>query len=188
MLPIRTVLHPTDFSERSAAAFHMACSLAREHGARLIVLHVAPMATVYGAMIAGVPTDPKIYQHALEGRLRQIQIPGPEARDGPRSGARGGAGEERLRRGGMSGPEILVEHRLRAGDAAQEILRTADEVGCELIVMGTHGRTGLRRVLVGSVAEAVLRGARCPVLTVKGLLTGPASATSQPAPRPVIAP
>jgi nucleotide-binding universal stress UspA family protein len=139
-------------------------------------------------MIAGVPTDPKIYQHALKERLRQIQIPGPEARDGPRSGAGGGAGEERLRQGGTSDPEILVEHRLRAGDAAQEILRTADEVGGDLIVMATHGRTGLGRVLMGSVAEAVLRGARCPVLTVKGPLTGPASASGQPAPSLLVAP
>ena len=61
-----------------------------------------------------------------------------------------------------------MEHRLREGDAAEEVLRVADDVGADLIVMGTHGRTGLGRVLMGSVAEAVLRGSRCPVLVVKG--------------------
>ena len=81
--PIRTILHPTDFSGRSEAAFRVACSLAQEHGARLIVLHAAPMATVYGGTFPGVPTDPGIYQHALEERLRQIRIPAPRPKTSP---------------------------------------------------------------------------------------------------------
>ena len=54
-------------------------------------------------------------------------------------------------------PDIRVETRLEDGDAAEEILRVAEEAGCDLIVMGTHGRSGLGRLLMGSVAEAVLR-------------------------------
>lgn len=84
--------------------------------------------------------------------------------------------------GGVSGPEVLVEHRLREGDAAAEILQVADEVGADLIVLGTHGRTGLGRVLMGSVAEAVLRRARCPVLTLKSPLPEAESASRGPAP------
>jgi nucleotide-binding universal stress UspA family protein len=56
---------------------------------------------------------------------------------------------------------------LTDGEPYAEILRVAEDDGCDLIVMGTHGRTGLRRLLMGSVAEQVLRQASCPVLTVK---------------------
>lgn len=174
--PIRTILHPTDFSGRSEAAFRVAGSLAQEHGARLIVLHAAPMATVYGGTFPGVPTDPGVYQHALEERLRQIRIPGPEAEDA------GPAREERPHGGGTSGPEILVEHRLREGDTAAEVLQVADDVGADLIVMGTHGRTGMGRVLMGSVAESILRGSPCPVLVVKGPV--PTTAAVVPTPEP----
>jgi nucleotide-binding universal stress UspA family protein len=62
---------------------------------------------------------------------------------------------------------VRVEHRLVAGDPGAEILRAAREEPCDLIVMGTHGRTGLGRVLLGSVAEQVVRRAPCPALTVK---------------------
>jgi nucleotide-binding universal stress UspA family protein len=60
-----------------------------------------------------------------------------------------------------------VEHRLEEGEPAAQILRVAKETKAGLIVMGTHGRTGLERILLGSVAEKVLRKAVCPVLTVR---------------------
>lgn len=60
-----------------------------------------------------------------------------------------------------------VKYRLVQGEAADEILRLAQELDCDLIVMGTHGRKGLPRLLLGSVAEKVLREATCPVLTIK---------------------
>ena len=62
---------------------------------------------------------------------------------------------------------VHVEHRLEEGDAAKRILEVAQEIQAGLIVMGTHGRTGLGRLLLGSVAEHVLRKATCPVLTVR---------------------
>jgi nucleotide-binding universal stress UspA family protein len=62
---------------------------------------------------------------------------------------------------------VCVEHRLGQGDPATVIVNIAQDAGAGLIVMGTHGRTGLGRVLMGSVAEQVLRKAPCPVLTVK---------------------
>ncbi len=60
-----------------------------------------------------------------------------------------------------------MEHRLAEGDPAEEILRLSEAQHCDLVVMGTHGKTGLERYLTGSVAEEVLRKAVCPVLVVK---------------------
>jgi nucleotide-binding universal stress UspA family protein len=139
MLPIRTVLHPTDFSDRSEFAFRLACSLARDYGARLIVLHVAvPPVAVYGeGMMAPAP------EGNLDELRQQLELLLP--RD----------------------PRVGVEHRLVEGDAAAEILQAAKDTGSDVIVMGTHGRTGLGRLLLGSVAEQVVRRAACPVVTVK---------------------
>jgi len=139
MLPIDTILHPTDFSEHSQHAFHLAFALARDHGARLIVLHVAIRPTiVYGEGI--VPVDP-------EGVFQEEK--------------------ERLRHVGAERSDVRIEHCLEEGDPVTEILRVAQESNVDLIVMGTHGRRGLRRLLMGSVAEQVVRKSMCPVLTVK---------------------
>jgi nucleotide-binding universal stress UspA family protein len=69
------------------------------------------------------------------------------------------------------GEKVPVEHQLLfVGDPAAEILRVAQAVKADLIVLGTHGRTGLGRLLMGSVAEQVVRRAPCPVVTVKAPL------------------
>jgi nucleotide-binding universal stress UspA family protein len=140
MLPVRTILHPTDFSERSRYAFALASGLARDHGARLVVLHVAPApVVVYGEGVLPVDTDALVLE--ARHKIKTIQAPDPTVR---------------------------LEYRVLAGpEPVSEILRVAKEESCDLIVMGTHGRTGLRRVLMGSVAELVVRKAPCPVLTVK---------------------
>jgi nucleotide-binding universal stress UspA family protein len=72
-----------------------------------------------------------------------------------------------LNRLGAPDAQVRVEHRLEEGDAATQILQVAQETGCDLIVLGTHGRTGHGRLMMGSVAEQVLRTASCPVLTVR---------------------
>jgi nucleotide-binding universal stress UspA family protein len=139
MLPIKTILHPTDFSDHSDHAFRLACALARDYGARLLVLHVAEPPTAAAA--EGVLMLPPAFDvEPLRERLQQLW---PEDR------------------------KIPVEHRLVQGDPATEILRVAEEAKTDLIVMGTHGRSGVSRLLMGSVAEALLRKAPCPVLTVK---------------------
>jgi universal stress protein A len=74
---------------------------------------------------------------------------------------------EELRRIQPSDPKTRVKHLLVEGNPVAEILRAAEETKCDLIVMGTHGRTGLNRLLMGSVAEEVVRKAPCQVLTVK---------------------
>jgi nucleotide-binding universal stress UspA family protein len=139
MLAIHTILHPTDFSERSQHAFGLACALTRDYGARLIVLHVAEAPpVVYGEGL--VPPNPEELRVAAQRQLDQLQVPHANVR---------------------------AERRLGQGDVVTEILRVAQEVNADLIVMGTHGRTGLGRLLMGSVAELVVRKAACPVLTVK---------------------
>lgn len=138
MLNIRTILHATDYSEHSDFAFRVACSLARDYRAKLVLLHVA---------------------------LRSVTIEG-EAAIAPRSEEYFQAEQEKLER--VSAPaEVRVERRVAEGAPAEEILRTAQSVKADLIVMGTHGRTGLSRLLMGSVAEQVVRKAPCPVLTVR---------------------
>ncbi len=142
MLRLNTILHPTDFSERSNYAFRLACSLARDHGARLVILHVwLPPSGALAAGEVAIPLRPEDYPPgALEEQLRRLQAPDPA---------------------------VDVEHRLEQGNAPVEIIEVARETNCDLIVMGTHGRTGLGRLLMGSVAEQVMRKAPCPVLTVK---------------------
>jgi len=131
MLSLHTILHPTDFSERSESALRLAWSLARDHGARLVILH------------AVAPTeDPWFQQDLNELRAKVNQLPVP-------------------------GTEVQVERQFSEGIPVLEILRVAAETNSDLIVMGTHGRTGLGRALLGSVAEQVVRRALCPVLTVK---------------------
>ncbi len=139
MMTIRKILAPSDFSTHSGCAFRLARSLARDYGARLIVLHVvSPPVVVYGE--GALPLEPPGFREQLRKQL--VQMLAEEA-------------------------GVEMDYRLVDGDAATEILRAAEESKCDLIVMGTHGRTGLHRLLMGSVAEQVLRAASCPVLTVK---------------------
>jgi nucleotide-binding universal stress UspA family protein len=140
--PIRLILHPTGFSEGSEAPLQVARLLARDQGARLILLHVTPNEVVLEGTIA-VGIDPRADRDSLE--VIRERLEGPDLK-------------------------YPVEVRLARGWPATEILRVAEEVECGLIVMGTHGRTGLGRLLMGSEAEAVLRRAGCPVLVVKGHL------------------
>jgi nucleotide-binding universal stress UspA family protein len=138
MLAIRTILHPTDFSPSSAAAFHLACSLAHDHGARLMVVHVIPLPLSHGEVVAR--RQPNNFYDQMWEELERLQTPDPDVR---------------------------IDRFLEEGDADAVIVRLARETPCDLIIMGTHGRTGLRRLLMGSVAEEVVRVAPCPVLTVK---------------------
>jgi nucleotide-binding universal stress UspA family protein len=139
MLPIRTILHPTDFSEPSEYAFQLACGLAWDYGARLVVLHVTtPPIPIFGDAVP-VPAAADYYPAATEEQLNRMRAPDPNVR---------------------------MEHLLREGNPTTETLEAAAEIDCDLIVMGTHGRTGLKRLFTGSVAEQVVRKAPCPVLTV----------------------
>ena len=138
---IRSILFAGDFSECSLQAFGMAAALARDHGARLVILHIATPPPLVSYRELERSLEPvKGYRRELEDRLRELY---PED----------------------SG--VDVTYRIGDGDPATEIIGIARELSCDLIVMGTKGNTGLERLLMGSVAERVMRGAACPVITVR---------------------
>jgi nucleotide-binding universal stress UspA family protein len=141
MFRYKTILVPVDFSEHSRLAFRIAASMARASGSRLLVLHVAlhtgPL-VAYGQAVAQLQTAD--YEAKLRHAVKQFRV---------------------------DDQTVSVEHHVVEGEAAEEIQRLANKANCDLIVMGSHGRTGLSRLMVGSVAEQVMRKAHCPVLTVK---------------------
>lgn len=134
----RKILYPTDFSSAGQTALEMATSLARDRGATLLIAHVEEAPMVYG----GVE-----FYYGIEGVREEIA--------------------RRLKEVVPADSNVAFEHRLIAGLPAPAIVELAEQENVELIVMSTHGRTGLTRVLMGSVAEEVVRKAKCPVLTVK---------------------
>jgi nucleotide-binding universal stress UspA family protein len=150
MCTLQCILHPTDFSERSQFAFQLACELARDHRARLVLLHVLelPLDVYNDGML--LPVSPGTEERARQGLLNMRPTQ----------------------------PGLKVERHLARGNPTEEILRLAQQCKCDLIVMGTHGRSGLGRLLLGSVAELVLRKAACPVLTVKEPPTVPVAAAA----------
>ena len=136
MIPIRTILHPTDLSEQSKAAFQFACALARDYQARLILLTVySPLSTAENA------TDRERQQEIEEGLLSKL-------------------------RGLKTDPVVSVMYRVEAGRPADVILAAAKD--CDLIVMATYGQSGPHHLVMGSVTDAVNRGAACPVVSVRG--------------------
>ena len=133
-----TILVPVDFSEYQQTVLDLAMSLARASNAKLVIVHVADPARTYGesSVYAGV-ADPQ--REVMEEKLREVRPPSPE---------------------------VAFEHRYLRGAPADAIVDCAKELNADLIVMRTHGRTGVSRVLMGSVAEAVNREAPCPVMTI----------------------
>jgi len=139
MTSIRTILHPMDFSKQSEFAFHVAGALARDYGAELYIVHVMP--PPIAAYLGGpLPVDTDRLQAELLQKLNKFHVEGVNLRSLP---------------------------CISEVPPVEEILHIAREIRCDLIVMGTHGRTGLGRAFMGSVAEGVVRKAPCPVLTIK---------------------
>lgn len=135
----KRILLPVDFSTAGEAALKMATSLARDNGGTIIVLHVEepPMAYGGGEMYYGLVEPDRT---ELSRMLHEVK---------------------------PSDPNIPVIYRLVTGDPATSVVQAAEEENADLIVVGSHGRTGLGRLLMGSVAEAIVRKAHCPVITVK---------------------
>jgi nucleotide-binding universal stress UspA family protein len=145
----RRVLHPTDFSKASAAAFTRALAEAKQQRSELLVAHVlAPIIPVAGAGEGYI--SPSAYEQMSESARTWAQ------KQMDRLLAKAKAARVRAR--GM-----LLE-----GVAHEQIVRTAKRQGAGLIVIGTHGRTGVARFFLGSVAARVAATAPCPVLTVRG--------------------
>lgn len=135
----KKILFPTDFSHSSDWGLSHATALAKESGSTLIIAHVEEPPAAYGGgvMYYGIPEPDN---KALTRMLSDVK---------------------------PTDPSVKYEHRLIIGDPATEIVRLAEDEKVDYVVMGTHGRTGLSRLLMGSVAEAVVRRAPCPVLTFK---------------------
>ncbi len=141
------ILVPIDGSETSSRAFDVALKFARENGAELQPAYVIDPPTVAMA-VPGY--DPAVVNAALLQDGTQIV-----------SGAL-----EQMRRDGVKGTSRIVEVGLVGDDIAQCILRACVDAKADLVVMGTHGRSGIQRLVLGSVAERFLRIATCPVLLV----------------------
>ena len=154
-MQIRSILLPTDFSECGNFARSYAASLARTFGASIIAVHVIePMVPTVG--YSGI-TEPLPIADIAD------QLETSAERELPRIA-------ECEECAGLEIEEVIVH-----GDAAAEIVRVAKEKNVDLIVLSSHGRTGLGRILFGSTAEAVVRHASCPVLVVKPAKAGETS-------------
>jgi nucleotide-binding universal stress UspA family protein len=145
MNPPTSILVPTDFSAPAEHALDYACTLATKLGATVSLL------SVLGVPALGVPElGAAMTASVLDDMMRDNQ--------------RGLEALADARRSKVSIGQVL----LRTGDARDVIPSVATEIGADLIVIGTHGRRGLSRALLGSVAEYVVRTSRVPVLTVRG--------------------
>ena len=146
-MQIRSILLPTDFSECGNFALSYAASLARKFDASIICVHVIePMVPTVG--YSGM-TEPLPLADITD------QLEDSAERELPKIA-------ECAECEGLDIEEVIVH-----GEAATEIARVAEERNVDLIIISSHGRTGLGRILFGSTAEAVVRHASCPVLVVK---------------------
>ncbi|MDT5268886.1 MAG: hypothetical protein QOH49_1072, partial [Acidobacteriota bacterium] len=145
-MDVRSILLPTDFSECARHAVPVAAEFARLLGARVVCLHVVePLVQPVGWTPLAEPLPAELGGQLEESAARDLPVFSKSAE--------------------FEG--IEVEDVIARGEPAAEIVRAAEECGAGLIVISSHGRTGLGRILFGSTAESVVRRARCPVLVVK---------------------
>lgn len=146
MSRMRLIMHPTDFSPASRPAFTQAVATAKEHGAEVLLVHV--VASIIPLMGDGY-VSPKVYDDMVRASRTDAQ----QKLDRLIAAAK---------KAGARARGMLLE-----GVAWEQLVRTAKARKADMIVMGTHGRTGLTRLFLGSVAERVVGSAPCPVLTVR---------------------
>ena len=143
----RRILWPTDFSPLAAAALAPALRLATGGEAELVLLHVLSLAALSPFPDISGEVWTRLEREARAAAERELQKAVAQIK--------------------RTVPHLRVRSLLREGVPFEEILRAARRLRCDLIVLATHGRTGLRHVLGGSVAENVVRRAPCPVLSVR---------------------
>jgi nucleotide-binding universal stress UspA family protein len=146
MLPIRKILCPTDFSEPSGEGYKTALLLAKHFGAQLLVLHVSPPIPVMPMGEGAVHFNVKEYSLEIENYARSRL-------------------KEWISEAAVE--EVTISGVLGEGDAAEEIVRAAESQDADLIVIATHGHSGWRKLVTGSVTEKVVRTSSRPVLTVR---------------------
>ena len=142
----KRIFCPIDFSDASRAAMEVAADLTKRFGGELVLLHAYPVPG-YTFPDGSVVASPRMMQELADQAKRHLEEWRVDA--------------ERL----VGAPRVSAETAI--GEPAAEILATAQARGADLLVMGTHGRTGLEHALMGSIAERVVRRAHCPVLTVR---------------------
>ncbi len=145
----KTILVPHDFSRCANHASALARDLAKIHGARLVLLHVAELPPMLGPGATVIPDGGGAPIGVREYALRASEAHLADL-------------AERLRKDGVEVSVVSV-----AGHVATEVAETAAREHADLIVMGTHGRTGLAHVVLGSVTEKIVRHSLVPVLTVR---------------------
>ena len=146
MIAMKSILHPTDFSEPSKHALNYAIAFAKEFKTKLCVLHV--IEEVATAMYFDMLQAPPLMQLMADIEDKAKKALADLVPEDVKT-------------------EIEVELLIRKGVPFLEIIRCAEQIKADLIVCGTHGRTGLKHALFGSVAEKVVRKAPCPVLSVR---------------------
>ena len=146
MKPFKRILVPIDYSPHSSEAIQVAMDLARRYEASIQLVHV------YQPVDFGLPEGFMSYAPIQETEL--ISALTKKLEDEQKTAQN-------------IAPSILVTSKLLHGVVASQIVKLAREDRCDLIVMGTHGRTGISHVVMGSVAEKVLRTSPCPVLSVR---------------------
>ena len=147
MKRFRRILHPSDFSPASGPAFARALDMAKLNRAELLLVHVL-------TPVAGMMGDGYVSPQVYDQLQRSIQTAAQRRMD---------ALVRRARKAGLR-----VRSQLLEGSPSEAIVRSARSKRADLIAMGTHGRGGLARLFLGSVAERVVGTAPCPVLTVRG--------------------
>jgi universal stress protein A len=164
-MSVSHILVPTDFSDTAAHALRYAFEEARLHSAKVTLLYVVPAGTGTDVYYVGPRTGPPgAFDPAATAR---VGVPWPVQ---PATVVRHDASDVALTQ-----LRDLIPHAFRnswsaelaVGSPAETIVRIAEEQAADLIVMGTHGRTGFQHALLGSVAEKVVRLAPCPVMTVR---------------------
>jgi nucleotide-binding universal stress UspA family protein len=146
MLTLQRILVAVDFTETSDKAFDFALELAAKFDARVIAVHS------FEIPVIGFPDGALVATADIASRIQEAAKQGLDAAVGQRQG-----------RGG-----VKIEAVLREGAPHEEIRAVAEESNADLIVIGTHGRKGIARALLGSVAENVIRTVKTPVLTIHG--------------------
>ncbi len=143
MAEIKTILFPTDFTEASVKVLPYATYLADKLGAKLMVLFVVEELSKYANFYVPHSALDNLEAELMESARKKMESFVEDYFE-----------------------DFPVETIIRRGDVPEEIIKVAEEKGADLIVMGTHGRKGLEKVILGSVAERVVKGAPCPVMTV----------------------
>jgi nucleotide-binding universal stress UspA family protein len=143
-IQVRVILVPVDFSEHADSVIEWAAHLAEEHGSRLLLLHAYHLPVEF-QQVEGAYLPADFWNSVKDESKKQLAVYG-----------------EQLRARGLD-----VEELTREGYPATVIEEAAEQLEADLIVIGSRGRSGLKHLLLGSIAERVVQKAPCPVLTVK---------------------